>query len=66
VGSPSTDEVANAKAAALEKLVIDNFYMIVILQAPLYFMGSTRVRSDHAPAVVIGGINSKTLAWNPR
>jgi peptide/nickel transport system substrate-binding protein len=65
-GAATTDEVANAKAAAIEKIVVDNFYMIMILQSPLYFVGGNKVRSDYTPAVVIGGVNSKTLAWNVR
>lgn len=65
-GGAETQEEAAALASELEQFVIDNYYMIVILQAPVYFAGSDKIRADYTPGVVIGGINSKALAWNPR
>jgi hypothetical protein len=54
-----------AKAAAMEKIMTDDFDQIILVQAPQTFAGDAQIRSDFSPGVVIGGCNAKALAWTP-
>lgn len=60
----SDEETARTKAAEISQIVDEEFYQLQILEAPQYFAGNERIRSDWTPGWIIGGMNARALAWN--
>jgi ABC-type transport system substrate-binding protein len=48
-------------AASTQRYILDNFYVVPILEAPGYYVGNAQIRPDYSPGVSFLGINTRAM-----